>query len=432
MNTEPEHVELLCDSISEQLVNVLTSEIFQNWLSQERVRAGDLLILNNSFLHRDGIASRSKSIQYLGVTVESDGQPSLDAFVLASKKRILSRFKRVAEARAGDYPSRPLRNAVEEELTDLGLIVFAIAGRIGDDLPISVNFPETNEISTFRYTPSQRELLVIQGGVVSINRIDDIDIIWRAIEGGAREVGVTDITQLSQHFQKGFEELCEEAARPVYIDDVREGPPSILTEIIERLDAQIDRYRETLNTYVNKSRDNDVMNELLRIAYNFADGATALITLVVGISDIKPLLCWLTMTAQAELTDRFGALPFSLVGQAKPSLAQYRDLIAGARNRAFHDVFAFDRPFQVTLTGDAFRDAELRLFREYARKSRAGLEYRDRDLVELYSGFTRTAERPVPLGFWEGNLEVMAAVLEVARSLHRALVLSAPQIAARA
>jgi hypothetical protein len=107
-------------------------------------------------------------------------------------------------------------------------------------------------------------------------------------------------------------------------------------------------------------------------------------------------------------------------------LSQYRNLISGARNRAFHDIFAFNRPFQVALTGNAFRDAELRLFREYTRKSNAGLEYRDRDLVELYSGFTRTAERPVPLGFWEGNLEVMEAVLKVARSLHRALVMAAP------
>jgi hypothetical protein len=69
------------------------------------------------------------------------------------------------------------------------------------------------------------------------------------------------------------------------------------------------------------------------------------------------------MTAQSDLTDRFAELPFGLVGRAKPSLGQYRELISGARNRAFHDIFAFGCPFQVSLTGDAFKDAELRLFR---------------------------------------------------------------------
>jgi hypothetical protein len=108
MDTDPAHLDLLCDSISEQLVSILTSEIFRNWLSQERVRGGDLLILNSSFLHREGIANRSKNIQYLSVTVEPDSEPSIDASVLVSKKRILSRFKRVAETRSGDYPSRPM------------------------------------------------------------------------------------------------------------------------------------------------------------------------------------------------------------------------------------------------------------------------------------------------------------------------------------
>lgn len=426
MRTDANHVDRVCDTIGEQLISVLTSEAFQAWLTKERARPGDLLVLNNSFLHREGIANRTKNIKYLCVTVEPDGQPSLDISVVTSRSRILNRFKRIASTHLADYPSQALKSAVEQELTTLGSIVFAIAGRIGDDEPVSVEFPDTLGISIFQYAPTQKDRLVILNDTLSINRLDDIDIIWRAVETGLGKIGIADTSRLAQHFEKSFEELCERAARPVFINDVSATAPSILTNIAERLHEQIDQYSEVLDVYVNNARDNEAYNELLRIAYNFADGANALITLVVGISDIKPLVCWLTMTAQSNLTDRFGELPFSLVGKAKPSLSQYRSLVAGARNRAFHDIFAFSRPFQVALTGDAFKDAELRLFREYAARARTGLEYRDRELVELYSGFTRTAERPVPLDFWEGNLQVMDAVLEVANSLHRALVLIAP------
>jgi hypothetical protein len=425
--TDSEHVNLLCASIGEQLVSVLTSETFTGWLSDARAKPGDLLIMNNSFLHRDGIASRSKSIKYLYVAVEPDGQPSLDIGVLVSKQRMVNRFKRVTASQGRSYVTRPLVEAVATELADLGVFVFAVAGRIGDDLPVSVELSDAPGLATLQYAPSQSELLVLLGETLSINRIDDIDVVWRAVVSAAREAGITITDQLSRNFEQGYEELCEQAARPVYISDVTEDAPSILSEMTRRLQDQIASYSAALDVYLRSARNADAMNELMRIAYNFADGANALVTLVVGISDLKPLLCWLTMTAQSELTDRFAELPFGLVGRTKPSLGQYRDLISGARNRAFHDIFAFGRPFQVSLTGDAFKDAELRLFREYAKRSRGGLDFKDRELVELLSGFTRAAERPVPLGFWEGNLQVMEAVLEVARSMHRALVLSAPR-----
>jgi hypothetical protein len=145
MDDDSTRVDLICDAIGEQIISVLTSDAFREWLGQEHPRAGDLLILNNSFLHRDGIASRSKSIKYLCVAVEPDGQPSRDISVVISKNRVLSRFKRISSGKTGDYPGQPLRDSVEQELADLGTIVFAIAGRVGDDLPISVSFPEGRE-----------------------------------------------------------------------------------------------------------------------------------------------------------------------------------------------------------------------------------------------------------------------------------------------
>lgn len=87
-------------------------------------------------------------------------------------------------------------------------------------------------------------------------------------------------------------------------------------------------------------------------------------------------------------------------------------------------MFAFDHPFRVRLPGDALRTPELRLFREYNKRGDPALTFEDRELVELFESLTRTAERPVPLGFWDGNEEVMAAVVDVVRGLRRSLIIS--------
>jgi hypothetical protein len=80
-------------------------------------------------------------------------------------------------------------------------------------------------------------------------------------------------------------------------------------------------------------------------------------------------------------------------------LERYRSVIADARNQAFHDVFAFDHPFNVKLPGDALRAPELRLFREYKSRNDPALNFEDRGLVEFFEALTRTSERPVPVGF---------------------------------
>ncbi len=100
-------------------------------------------------------------------------------------------------------------------------------------------------------------------------------------------------------------------------------------------------------------------------------------------------------------------------------------MIAGARNQAFHDVFAFDHPFRVRLAENALQAPDLLLFREYNKRGDPALTFEDRELVEILAALTRTPERHVPLGFWDGNEGVVAAVVEVVRGLRRALTIAA-------
>jgi hypothetical protein len=404
------------------VAGLLGSPTFAEWAKRETLQVGDLIVFNNSFLYRESLTGTTKSKKYLCVTLDKDAEPA----ILQIEGRINSTFKRISGRQVDKYRRSELRPSIDEEMAELGVIVFSLVGRIGADQPTNVTLPTDTGFDLLRYQPEQAEIAEIADGAVMVNRLDDIDVLWQAVARKCAETGTGGTDKLAECFEKSFADLREAAGRPIDVDDIAAEAPSILSEVVSGVHDQVAAYEVALASHLADPDDIESLNEVMRIAYNFADGARDLIALVVGITDMKPLLSWLTIHAQCELAERFGELPFALVGKAKPSLEKYRSLVAGARNRAFHDLFAFGRPFRVPLRSDAFQAAALHLFREYKRAGSV-LEFKDRQLVELLQGFTRSAERPVPLGFWEQDLAVMKSVEQVACALHRALVLVAPE-----
>ena len=417
-----EQIDRVYICVCQAVGRILGSPMFKDWTKHASLQVGDLIVFNNSFLYRESFIGTTKSKKYLCVTLDKNAEPA----ILQVDGRINSTFKRIANRQVDKYRRHELRPSIAEGLEELGTIVFSLVGRIGEDQPASVGLPDGTGFATLNYQPGQAQIADINDDAVLINRLDDIDAVWQAVARKCAELDVGNSVELAECFEKSFGDLREAAGRPIDVEDITSDAPSILSEVVTGVHEQVAAYDAALASHLANPDDIEALNEVMRIAYNFADGAKDLIALIVGLSDIKPLLSWLTINAQCELAERFGELPFSLVGKAKPSLEKYRSLVAGARNRAFHDLFAFGRPFRVPLKSDAFQAAALHLFREYKRAGSA-LEFKDRQLVELLQGFTRAAERPVPLGFWEQDLAVMKAVEQIASALHRALVLVAPE-----
>jgi hypothetical protein len=418
-----EQIGPIYSAICKAVSSILGSPTFEAWVKREQPQVGDLMVFNNSFLYRENLTGTTKSKKYLCVTLDPSAEPA----VLHVDGRINSTFKRIPSRQIDKYRQSELRSSIAEETAGLGTIIFSLVGRIGDDQPASMDLPAASGFDVLQYEPGQTETAELRDTAVLINRLDDIDVVWQAIARECTEAGIGS-DELAEAFEKAFGDLREAAGRPINVEDIAADAPSILSEVVSGIHEQVTAYEIALSSHLANPDDLEAINEVMRIAYNFADGARDLIALVIGITDIKPLLSWLTIHAQVELAERFGELPFALVGKTKPSLEKYRSLVAGARNKAFHDLFAFGRPFRVPLRSDAFQAAALHLFREYRRGGPA-LEFKDRQLVELLQGFTRAAERPVPLGFWEQDLAVMKAVEQVAAALHDALVLVAPKTA---
>jgi hypothetical protein len=420
-------VAQLIDAVKAEVDGLIESSAMQQWRDTNRLHPGDLVIFNNSFLYREGLAARSKNPRYLCARMSNDvvpvGSPSI-----ARPNRLNSRFKRVPAQQVDDFGLTSLHVAVTEEIDRLGKIAQVLVARIGDDEMVEVKLSDSLGLQTLRFDPTLGRVANIEDEVVSVNRLDDIDVVWQAIETEMTGGNLSGLDQLAAGFEVAFGELRESAGRPVMIDEFALDGSCILGSVIDRVEEQVVRYSNALDAYHADPNDIDALNELLRIAYNFADGTKDLLSLVVGLSDLKPILFWLTAGAQSRLADSFANLPFGMVGTAKPSFERYRTVISSARNRAFHDVFAFGRPFHVRLPGDAFRSAELRMFQEYTKRTtKAGLDFEDKELVDLLAGFTRVSERAVPLGFWEKNLHVMEAVADVVRALRDALLLVAGQ-----
>jgi hypothetical protein len=426
MPPSAEQIDRVYKAICYQVSSVLGSQIFDDWRRKDKVPVGGLIVFNNSFLSRRERMGTSKSKDYLCVKLDPNAEPGVMRMDgRSSSTRINSTFKRVAQKKLGDCNIRDLRTAIADEMQSLGTIVFSLVGSIGDDERAGVELPTNTSLTGLRFEPGQQEVAAIEDSCVLVNRLDDLDVVWQAVEAILDEHGVGDKDKLAECFEARFSDLREEAGRPIDVEDIRDDASSILSEVVTGIGGQVAAYRTALATHLANPGDTEALNEVMRIAYNFADGARDLMALIVGLSDLKPLLGWLTISAQCELAERFANLPFSMVGKDKASLEKYRTLIAGARSRAFHDLFAFGRPFRVPLQPKAFEEAQLRLFREYKSRNSPALDYKDRELVGLLEGFTRASEQPVPLGFWDKNHGVMQAIEEVARALRQALVLVA-------
>ena len=404
---------------------LLASDAFDAWKGAETLQVGDLIACNNSFLYREG-QSTTKSSFYLGIEVSAGPNFTLPPVVVTANSRINSQFKRLAARELAKYEIGDLDTALREQLPGLGSIVFSLAGRIGEAEAAEAPLAKVPGIDLLKYIPGQMSPAEVSGSVMMLNSIADLDISWAAAQAAISGIDGLDAGSLGDAFEAAFQALQEASTRPVDPIDVTEEGPSILSNVLQRMEEQATAFSSVLAQHQRRPDDNDLYNELLRLAYNFADGARAYLRLMVGVCDLKPVIFWLTVFEQVELAQRFEKLPFSLVGKGKPSLERYRSVIADARNQAFHDLFAFDHPFRVKLSGDALRSPELRLFREYTKRGDSALNFEDRGLVDLFASLTRTPQRPVPVGFWQGNAEVMASVVDTVRALRQALIVVAP------
>lgn len=416
------------DQVLASVGSLTSSAKFRAWLSEEGAVEDDLIILNNSFVERVGLSS-TKNAQYLCFEYADLERLSSDTLRVCRPGNFHLAFKRYSGRSDNLPPAVSLAAAIKNNLRAVGSLVFLLVGPLDDTVGSEVEL-KSGPFSALRFEPANEDLLVVDGDVVVVNSVHDPEAIWSALEQEWCTAG-SGVEQMpsgfSRNFTTGLKLLRSEMYSVVKLPRRRimQRNDSLIRRIVASLDDQVANYDSALaRCGGDAARDPQAFADVLRIAYTFASDCDKLIGLIVSICDVKPLLLWATIGQHLLLAQRFQELPWST--GSKASLKQYKEMVGGARNHAFHDLIRLDRSVHVEVSSVTLQARSLRLFAPYTSSRKAAdntLEYEDQELIDILTQFTHAPETVIPAEFWRKNSKVMHGLRDLIAATEEALVL---------
>ncbi len=384
---------------------------FLNWFGTQSPGNDDLVVLNNSFIYRDkSLIKTTKNKQFLYLKIK-DGKQRDEVFVVEPND-FNTDFK-LLSAKSVNLPvAKPLSTAIEEELGRLGELLFVLIGEIKDESrSVPINHSYASEL---RFDPQAAATAKVQSvdGTrrITVRQLLDPEAAWKEIESTVEADLGDDKRVFAQEFADVFEKLKNEAVSKLQLP--RPGAPKTESSFIARLRQAVSTQRQLYDEALAKCDEGGGsggvhFNEVLRIAYNFADDALKVLQLLVSVSDLKAVLLWCTIHEQFDVATAFRNLPWTK-STKKPSLSRYQEIINGARNRAFHNLLSFDRTIEIDLHGVPIGARSLTLLPAHSRrKTYTAFDYEDRELVEVLTELTLAPETAVSMDFWKRNANVM-------------------------
>lgn len=416
-------IKNISELIQSKVRDVCSSPVFTDWLKTIDINEEDMIVINNSFFFRYKVET-NKNAQFLSLLLPGGTIDSAE-FRVATGISINSDFK-LFRHKSSIPTNSSLDNAVQNELQSLGRLVFILIGHFDDSVEFSqpINHSLFNEIVL---NPRSALNVSINGPKIIVKDVVSEELIWNQLEIKAFENRLI-ADKLPDSLIKPFSNAIKQLRKNCYINlilpDREESlDNTFLDSVTNALKENVSHYQQSLDKWHGTGGEQLEFNNLLRIAYNFSGEAITILRLLVSICDLKPLILWMTMKEQIELAEAFRNLPWTRMNE-KPSLDDYVGMIHGARNRSFHNLLPFNRTIMVQLDGVSIAARHLRLFPEYAStrsKNTIALDYEDRQLVEILAEFTRAEQKYISPDFWQRNLIVMIAIInlldEVTKSL---------------
>lgn len=403
---------------------------FKSWLTAHPLKEGSLVGINSSFVFRTQLKT-TKNHTFLSLTSDNKGAVSSAELGIASGTEFNSDFKAFSKKSENLPTIEALEVGVKRELVHFGKLAFVLVGHIEDNIQISqpINHGLFGPITL---DPAQGDLLKLDERAISIRDTFDEEALWQELSKKALDqklIAGALPDDLREPFANALNKLTAESYAALRLPNAKGGPAgaTLLASMVGVLKQHAGDYKKALFACQgDPQKDASEFNNVLRIAYNFSSDAAKVIRLLVSICDLKPLLFWLTVVEWFELSDHFKNLPWAK-SKKKPSLADYHETISGARNRAFHNIFPFNKALEASLDGVSLSAVKLRIFSEYkAKKSQNVFEYEDKALVEILTEFTRAGERIVQPLFWKKNLDVMNSAVSLISSISDSLILLTP------
>jgi hypothetical protein len=381
------------------------------------------LVFNSSFLYRDKrLLKTYLSPRRLVVKMASNGKYLNPDGIWTTERLSLKAHYRILSLK--DIPDKTsLSDAIIKELGSLGDLVFVLIGTIKGLRPSSKKI-EGACVKELRLAPSIKEPIeAVDAGVYAVKTIVPIEDLLAHLAGDFESKGgLTEPER--QKIADAYDKLLDDAITDVVLPTraIQAADETILGQILSSLRVQIGEYRNALGALHRDETDNQALNEILRLAYNFSTDVIPLIFLFMSICDLKPIVFWCTIDQQWALYRTFALLPWSALGR-KENLEGYRQIIAQARNHAFHHILPFDATVEADLSSFDVRVETIRLFAAFGQNQSRGIRIKDQALADVLADFSRAKQRPVSKLFWESNLSVMEAACNLAQGILGALIL---------
>lgn len=385
---------------------------FQGWIADENPREGDLVVVNNSFVFRD--VETEKSPLYLVAEVGPNS-----ALMMPSVARLPAR-QNVDLRRMGSTQARPplqtLREAISDQSGSLGLLVFALISSVVEDRTALADV-RGGPITRVVWNPAGAAALKINGDTVEVNTVDDEELLWSAFQHECTALGLAIPDTFKAEFAEALDVLIGRGSASLRLPARRSRTRTgVLDSMLKSLRRHLADYRTAVAKY-GRAQDDDVrkghFNEILRVAYTFAQDASTLLRLIVSVCDLKPLVLWATIDKQFHLSETLKDLPWTR-SRRKASLSGYLSLVNDSRNRAFHNAFPFEKALCFELPEGALIGAELRIFSEFGSRAQGNeLSFHDKALADAMLSFTRARQRPTPDSFWKKNEVVMESMIDL-------------------
>ncbi|MCF7892341.1 MAG: hypothetical protein K9L87_04855 [Candidatus Omnitrophica bacterium] len=416
----------------EKIKRIITEELnlftqlpdYKKWIKNNKFNKNDLIVFNNTFLYRAKKDIKTKkSDKYFCLKYLNNQKSEL---CVCTGIKLNRDYKKISFKAKNQLQFFDIDRAISNEIKSLGNIVFVLIGSIQDDVLLEKPFNHSF-FSKIILDPALDKLIKFKSSEIIIKNANDYEIIWKEIEEylEGRDVTEEEADKIKSTLDEALNQLNKESYANLNFPGVNSftnSKHSFIDNISNAIYEQIINYEKALKNYKESQySDNISFNEILRIAYNFNSDVIPFLRLIISICDLKPIILWTTISKQFKLSDAFKELPW-VKSPHKQSLGGYGKIIGDARNKAFHKLIPFKKTIKFEVPPNSIQDAVINLFPEHKQtKHHIGMDFRDREIIEVLLEFTRTAEKRVPDDFWEKNLIVMEKAAELFKAISKNL-----------
>jgi hypothetical protein len=403
-------IDKVIAAIQEDISRLIQHKEFLKYKSKESpFTKDDIVVINNTFLHRE--ISTSKNNKYLAFVVNEKGDFETQVKIAVPDSRINKDLKKFSSM-SKSINLFSLEDSVVQEMSELGSLVFVLIGELDDTIVPEIEI-SSEDFKSIKWLESAKDIVEFNGDQIIVKEPYDIEFICSEISSYYNSKNKPFPNNFEETISIALRRLQSDAVVTLRIPDHKIPENSLIDHFIEFLQEEKTGYDQVLHQWTeSKYSDEKAYDQLLKISYNFAVDAIRLIKLIVKIFDLKPLVLWGTIAEHFALSEAFRNLYF-IRSKNKPFLEEYHGIIADARNRAFHNLYPFQKSIDIFLPDGSVSDAKLRIFTEFGRQNKNQMTFKDKELSDVLLQFTRSRFRYISKTFWLQNAYVIDATIQL-------------------